>query len=172
MIVLYKGSRGKGKTLTLVKDLLKYHLDGYKIYSNIQLTFGEFIPSSEVLLLSRDSNLRNCVLGIDEIELFFDSRNFSKLENKTFSNFLQQLRKRNIIILCTAQFTNLIDIRLRNQLDFMCYPSFDKHTGYCSACYFDLTKMENSLSNAPISSGLVVYDAKPIFKLYNTLELL
>jgi len=172
MIVLYKGARGRGKTLTMVKDAFRFFENKYKIYANFHLAFGEFISSEEVLNLSRNSELRDCVLVIDEIELFFDSRNFNKGESKTFSNFLQQIRKRNMIILCTTQYTNLIDLRIRQQIDLICYPDFDKKTGFCSCNYFDLTKIEDDQKRVNISPCLVVYNAKPIFQLYDTYELL
>lgn len=172
MIVLYKGARGRGKTLTMVKDAFRFFENKYEIYSNFNFVFGKYISSEEILSLSRDSKLMNCVLVIDEIELFFDSRNFNRAESKTFSNFLQQIRKRNIVILCTTQYTNLIDLRIRQQIDIIVYPDFDKKTSYCSCHYFDLTKIEDDSRNVNLSPCLVVYDAKPIFKLYDTYELL
>lgn len=33
-IVLYKGKRGCGKTLTMVKDGFKYYLNGWKVLRN------------------------------------------------------------------------------------------------------------------------------------------
>jgi hypothetical protein len=174
MITLYRGARGKGKTLTMVKDALKYYKNHYKVYSNLEsLKFGIYITSDFILNLSRNSNLNNCVLVIDEIELFFDSRNYSNKQNKAFSNFLQQIRKRNIVILSTCQYISLIDIRIRQQIDVCCYPRFDKYTLYCRAYYFDLTRLEEDYnSKIELSPCLVVYDARDVFGLYNTYELL
>jgi hypothetical protein len=173
MIVLYRGSRGKGKTLTMVKDAYKYHLAGFKVLGNLNLTFGSYISSSDVVNLNHRSDLRDCVLVIDEIELFFDSRNFSKQENKTFSHFLQQVRKRNIIILCTAQYTGLVDLRIRQQLDVVVYPKFDPITHFCSCLYFNLTEMEDNFSSdLHFSPSYICYDATKIFALYDTYEIL
>lgn len=171
MIVLYKGSRGKGKTLTMVKDAYTYYLEGYNILANFTLKFGEYITSSEVLDLNRSSELYNCVLVLDEIQLFFDSRNFSKTESKNFSNFIQQIRKRNIKILCTTQYQNTIDLRLRQHLDIVCFPYFDKTNNICKAVYYDLTTLEDEVIIAPHPTS-VIYDATPVFSLYNTFEML
>lgn len=71
MLVLYRGARGKGKTLTMVKDAYKFHLLGYRVISNLNLKFGEYMSSTELLNLSKTSDLKNCILVIDEIELYF-----------------------------------------------------------------------------------------------------
>lgn len=169
MITLYKGSRGKGKTLTMVKDALKYHQRGFRVLSNLSLTFAEKVTSEYLLGLDRTSQLYNCVLVIDEIEVFFDSRSWKKEENKKFSNFLQQIRKRNVFILCTAQYTNLIDIRLRQQIDTLAMPFFDKNSLFCKCIYVDITSFESSRIPKSVQS---LYYAKPIFQLYDTTEMI
>src|SRR6056297_3574447 len=100
-IVLYKGRRGAGKTLTMVKDGLSYYLDDVKVYRNFYCSFGEYIDNEDILKLDKKSTLNNCVIMIDEIQIFFDSRRSMAKANVLFSNFIQQVRKRNITILCT-----------------------------------------------------------------------
>lgn len=172
MIVLYKGSRGKGKTLTMVKDALKFYNLGYKILSNFKISFGDYISSSEVLSLDKNSNLRDCVLVLDELQLFFDSRSFARKENKDFSNFIQQSRKRNIHILGTVQYVNTVELRFRQHIDIVVYPHFDKDTLYCKVYYFDISLLEDDLDEIKITPSLVVYNAKNIFSLYDTYEML
>jgi hypothetical protein len=175
MIVLYKGSRGRGKTLSMVKDAYKYYLNGYRILSNIKLKFGDYIESADVLELDRDSKLFNCVLVLDELQLFFDSRNFSKDSNKNFSNFIQQIRKRNIIILACTQYQNAIDLRLRQHIDVIAFPDFDKDNQLCMVRYFDLTVLEDIEMNPQalnIKPNTVVFNPKQVYKLYDTYEML
>jgi len=173
MIVLYKGSVGKGKTLAMTFDAYKYFKAGYRIISNMKnLAFGDYLSSSEVLKLNRNSELFNCVLVLDEVQLFFDSRNFSKQENKDFSYFVQQRRKRNIIILCTSQFSNTIDLRLRQHVDFIAVPFFCKKSLICRVKYFNLTVFEDSFSNSIPLCAIVYFDSRVIFTLYNTAEML
>lgn len=172
MIILYKGSRGKGKTLTMVRDAYKMYSNGYNIYSNMTLSFGKYISSEDVLELNKDSMLFNCVLVLDELQLFFDSRNFTRQKNKDFSNFIQQSRKRNIHIFYTTQYINTVDLRIRQQTDIIAYPNFDDKTKFCHVFYFDLTKLEDDFEVLALNPVTVVYDAKPIFKLYDTYEML
>lgn len=170
MIVLYKGSRGRGKTLTMVKDAYQYYLDGFRILANLKLTFGENISNDEVLSLSQYSQLYNCVLVLDELQIFFDSRNFLRKENKDFSYFIQQIRKRNIIILGTAQYVNTIELRFRQHIDYIAIPKFNIKNNVCRVKYFDLTKLEDN--NPRVKPVKVSFDATKIFPLYNTLEML
>lgn len=178
MIVLYKGARGRGKTLSMVKDGAEYFLEGYKVLRNFECSFGEPIENDQILELSKDSELNNCVLLIDEIQIFFDNRRSMTKQNITFSNFVQQIRKRNIIILCTTQYSNTIDIRLRQHLDIIAFPNFIKDKNVCEVTYMDLTRLQdNDLilgQNAEMKPVLskIVFNAEPIFKMYDTSEMI
>ena len=176
MIVLYKGARGRGKTLTMVKDGLGYYHEGYTILRNFFCKFGKQIDNEEVLSLSKDSNLNNCVLLIDEIQIFFDNRQSMTKKNITFSNFIQQIRKRNITILCTTQYSNTIDIRLRQHLDIIAFPNFKRDKNICEVTYLDLTRIQdNDLITGEMPKPMtskVIFNAEPIFKLYDTAEMI
>lgn len=170
MIVLYKGSRGKGKTLTMVRDAFKFYSEGYKVISNIGLSFGEELSNDEIIKLDKNSKLFNAVLVIDEIQIFFDSRRSQKKENLNFSNFIQQIRKRNIHILCTTQYSNTIDLRLRQHLDFVALPNFIKELNVCEVTYIDVTSMEDLYlqQEGQLKQVKIVYDAVPFFEMYKT----
>lgn len=168
MITLYKGARGQSKTLTMVKDGLKYKRNGWKVFTNLENTPFELISSDYILSLSGNSDLFNVVLLIDEIELFFDSREWTKKESSNFGRFLQQIRKRNVPLLCTAQFTDLIEKRLRQQIDMVCQCSYNKKTCISRCFYVDLT----SLESGKLNYFSVFYYAPPIFRLYNTSQLI
>lgn len=173
MIVLYKGRRGCGKTLTMVKDAFRFYKNGYRILANFKIEFGEYISPQEVLALNKESDLKDCVLVLDELQLFFDSRNFTRKENKDFGNFIQQIRKRNIHILGTTQYINTVELRFRQHTDILCYPFFDINTSLVKTYYFDITLLEDDMSGEPmIEPILVAYDARKIFNLYDSYEML
>lgn len=167
-IALYRGARGTGKSLTMTKDGYKYFMNGWPVYTNLSETPFHQVTADFILSLSGDSMLKNCVLLIDEIEFFFDSREWNKAEARNFGRFLQQIRKRNVIILCTAQYSNLIDIRLRQQIDVVVICSFEYP--FCFGHYIDLTSFESNPTR-PLSFKIKYY-APPIFKLYNTHEII
>lgn len=154
----------------MTKDALKYHQNGWKIYTNLEGTPFKQVTSEFILSLDGISEIKNCVIAIDEIELFFDSRDWNKKESKTFSRFLQQIRKRNVVILCTAQFTNLIDIRLRQQIDTLAVCSFDKKLLVAHVHYIDLTSLETNPDKPDCYS--IKYYTPPIFEYYNTHQMI
>jgi hypothetical protein len=177
MITLYKGARGRGKTLTMVKDGLEYYLEGYRILRNFECSFGEYIENEDILNLNKESEINNCVLMIDEIQIFFDSRRAMTKQALTFSNFVQQIRKRNILILCTTQYSNTIDLRLRQHLDIIAYPNFKKELNVCEVTYVDLTRMQDDIgilgtSEFKPATVKIIFNAEPIFKHYNTGEMI
>lgn len=174
MIVLYKGRRGCGKTLSLVKDGYLYKLNKFKVLRNFNADYGKKIDNDEILGLDKDSKLFNCVIMIDEVQTFFDSRRAMAKTSLLFSNFIQQIRKRNIHILCTTQYSNTIDLRLRQHVDILAYPNYLKDLNVCEIVYQDVTAIEEMFFNQNIipKTCKVVFDAKPIFKLYNHEEMI
>lgn len=172
-IGLYKGAKGRGKTLSLVKDLYQYFLDGYRVLTNFHTNFSEFITNDQVLRLNKDSDLFNCVLGLDEIQLIFDSRNFRDGNNISFSYFIMQVRKRDIIILGTAQYADSIEKRFRQNLDFVASPYFYEDSQLCIVNYYDITILEDLDFNPnSFKPACVVFEAEDIFSLYDTYEMI
>jgi len=172
-IILYKGAKGKGKTLTMTKDALKYYMNGWKVLRNLhEVKFGEYISTEEILEIDKNSLIKDCILLVDEIQIFFDARRSGRKQNLNFSNFVQQVRKRGIILLCTTQYANTVDLRLRQHLDVLAYPKYIKELKVCEVLYVDLTTIEDGLLGGLTEPEYVkiVYDAEPIFKLYNTHE--
>lgn len=175
MIVLYKGARGRGKTLTMIKDSFIYKSDGLKVYNNMQkCKVGVYKTNEEILSINKDDKkFFNCVLVIDEIQSLFDSRRSMKKTNLDFSYFLQQIRKRNIILLCTTQYTNTIDLRLRQHIDIIAIPRHNKDYDVCQVDYVDVTSIEDQEfgMSEPLKISLV-YNAKNVYPLYDTEEMI
>lgn len=177
MIILYKGARGRGKTLTMVKDGYIYYEEGYRILANFHVTYAEHISNEDILNLDKESEVYDCVLMIDEIQIFFDSRRGMRKENLKFSNFIQQIRKRNIILLITTQYSNTIDNRIRQHLDMLAFPNFIKKYNICEVTYMDLTRFEDTISilgQAEFKPATIkiIFDAVPFFKMFNTSEMI
>lgn len=173
VIVLYKGGRGRGKTLTMVKDGYKFFNKGFKVLRNFHCTFGEEVSNDEILNLDKHSDIHNAVVMIDEIQIFFDSRRSMRKQNLSFSNFIQQIRKRNITLLVTTQYTNAVDLRLRQHVDIIAVPRFIKDLNVCEVLYIDITAYEDmDMFNSEPPLQKIVYNARPIFDLYRTEEMI
>lgn len=173
MIYLYKGAKGKGKTLTMVKDAYLFHLEGKKVYSNMKsVKFAEYIPNEEILKIDKNNSLKNCVLLIDELQTLFNARRSAKKQNLEFSFFIQQIRKRGVELLATSQYSNTTDLLFRQHIDYIVMPKFDKELNVCMAEYIDLNSLEDNLTGEINMTVKIVFNGEEIFGLYNTNELI
>lgn len=169
MIIMYKGRRGAGKTLTMVKDALNFYDKGWTIYSNFDIAIPyKKLNNDDILDLPNNDKIRDCVILIDEIQTIIDSRRSMKSENLNFSYFVQQIRKRNIILLCTTQFTRTTDLRLREHTDIVVKPKIYREYPVVEVQYFDLTSEEDL---GYIESKVIIYNPLRIFSLYDTNEI-
>jgi len=172
MIITYLGRRGSGKTLTMVKDAYLAFKRGKKVISNMKnIPFAEYMSNEDILALDKNSNLKDAVILIDEAQIFFDSRRSMKKENINFSNFVQQIRKRNIDLYLTTQFANSIEKRLRDHTDIIAKVKFLANYNLCKVKYIDITSVEDEYISEPLYVE-VVYDATAIFDLYNTNQMI
>lgn len=167
VLVLYSGRRGSGKTLTMVKDAYKYFLNGWKIYSNLHLSFEHTFMTTEDIMNIDNTTLSDVVLLVDELQVIMDSRRSARDGNLSLSYFIQQIRKRRIVLLATAQFTGDVDKRFREQLDVMARPKFVDSYGIVEVTYFDLTSRADF---GYIESQSIVYDPEPLFGFYDTYQ--
>ena len=174
------GRQGSGKTLFMIKlliDNLKYKS---KIFSNINLynidrdytkislsTREETVTDVPLMLdmLDDDINIFNdSIILLDEIHKDLDSRDFWSESSRKIQGFFSQLRKRNCLVLATAQYFMLIDNRVRKQ------------------CFnvFDMRKLSDEMFNVVVSEvdgyyyrPIINYDVKlsDYFKYYDTNEI-
>lgn len=119
MIVLFVGSMGSGKTLSMVKTAYDYYKQGYKIVSNMKLNFPHrYITSQDVQEFAiNQEQLYNTVVLIDEIHIFMDSRRSASKKNLLTSYFLTQTRKQKVKLLATTQHRHQVDRRLRDNTE-------------------------------------------------------
>lgn len=171
-----------------------YYKNGYTVYSNYNLSFPHIKLTKDIILeytMSR-KQFEKSVFCIDEIYLFFDSRNFSKNANRIFSYFLVQSSKNNVHIFGTAQFLNTIEKRFRENLTFRCFcqrvvydtilkkyndvenhirflPQFMLNNLYIKNVF--LIKSQNMFSES-FKSNVYYLKSQECFNLYDTKELI
>lgn len=169
LVVLFQGSRGSGKTLSLIVEALLFLKEGWEVFANFKTPFSKYISDVDIFNLNKDSKLKNCVLLIDEMQIFFDSRLWSSKKSIGFSNFVQQLRKRNIILMGTTQYVDTVEKRIRQHVDLLIKPDYNEDYEVCHCIVYDLTSLEDSND---LKSYEYFFYAKPIFELYDTFEIL
>lgn len=191
MLGIFLGEQNSGKTLSLTYYAYKYFKEGFKIYSNYNLNFPHEKLDRETLESYTTGKIQfsKSVFCIDELYLIFDSRNFGRKFSKIFSYFVLQTSKRNVHLLGTAQFFNTIDKRFRENTNFLCYcQRMAKFENEYRAIANNVRFLDNNMdlyikNNFIIRSsieGMFNHNqsksfyllAKPIFKLYDTTELL
>ncbi len=121
------GRQGSGKTAFITKLLVDNYSIDRKVYSNYSLfgidyekiTFDNKRNKNAIDILNVISDnpdyFNNSIMLLDEIHIYFDSRDFLKQNNRIIQNFFSQLRKRNILLLATTQYILHLDVRIRRQ---------------------------------------------------------
>lgn len=134
------GHRGSNKTSSAVYMLIFDYLIRFKpVFSNTEIACKvryrdcevEFRsqPWSGADMLDIESDVRGGAVFCDEINLAAaQSSRFMSTANLDFTNDLQQIRKRQLNVLWTAQSWSTVDPRVRWQSDFIIE---------CQDCYFD-----------------------------------
>lgn len=125
MIIGYIGTRGRGKTLSCVREAYEHYRNGYTIYSNIKLNkryFKKYYTLSGDMLIDwvkGEKHFKKAFFILDEVHIFLDSRMGMSKKNVIISYFILQTRKRDVRLGYTTQFLNQVDKRLRNPTDIM-----------------------------------------------------
>ena len=117
------GDRGDGKSCLETIILKKAFDQGITVYSNYWLKFTDqdhYISFEEMALLP--DYLRSAYIGMDEIQMAMDSREFLSSSNKALTKLITQIRKRDLTLIYTTQRLSYGDKRLRQQTDYLMFP--------------------------------------------------
>jgi len=123
------GPRGSGKTILLTYLSILDMKRGKVVYSNYPIKADvmtrrgivtvESLPLNYEALLGIDESLRECVLTIDELNLWFSSYRWMTIGNKVMNIFVQQIRKRSTSLYYSTQRFKSVDGFIRDQTDLI-----------------------------------------------------
>jgi len=118
MIILFIGGMGSGKTLSMVREAYNYHIQGFKILTNMKLNFPHTLISSKDIqnFAKERKNLYDTVILIDELHIFLDSRRSISKKNLVGTYFITQTRKQKVKLLGTTQHRHQLDRRVRDNV--------------------------------------------------------
>lgn len=172
MIVLYVGRRGSGKTTTMIKDAYTYKGLGWRVFTNMtSVSFADAVLSIEDILALLEGDETDIVVMLDEIQTFIDSRRSMRKRNVDFTYYIQQIRKRNVIILATTQFARRVDLAFREHVDILAKPSFLEEYPLIVVSYQDMTVMEEDFYGSGVTGvRSVVFDPRQVYDLFDTTE--
>lgn len=113
------GRKGCGKSTTKTKLAIKYHLKGWKIYTNVPDINLPYVGIFDIKNLGKNMQEfpENTLLLIDEINLYWDNRSFKSFPTYT-QEFLRQQRKLKIRIVGFSQ-TYDCDLKCKNLCDYL-----------------------------------------------------
>lgn len=170
MIILYTGRRGAGKTTAMVWQAAGFKAKGWKIYTNMNsLSFADAILSNEELVALVASDDNDFVLVLDEIQTFIDSRRSMRGQNVDFTYFIQQIRKKNCVILATTQFSRRVDLAFREHVDIVARPELLEEYPVMVVDYTDLTILDDD-PDSDNARTTIVFNPRHAFGLFDTTE--
>lgn len=142
------GDLGSGKTLSLVKEALRYKRKhpNRKVYSNIELLTIDYVPIDSASILFELNE--PCFLLLDELWHLADSRKSMSLINDVMSMLLLRSRKKGWVVGYSQQWYTQTDLRIRFITDIWILPDFvknrflkediyDKHANFLVTRWYD-----------------------------------
>ena len=137
MIVLYSGTPGSGKSLHTAEKIyfsLKYKRP---VIANFEINESKIKKKADFVYLPNDElnpdflkqyakqywkgkrvKEEHITLVIDEAQLLFNAREWSKPDRKEWLSFFTQHRKFGYHIILVAQFDNMIDKQIRSLIEY------------------------------------------------------
>lgn len=169
----FTGGRGSGKTLSMSTEGALYLVAGYNVWANYPLRFGLRDHSGKVTYYRAkdisiqdignfNTDIRNGIILLDELNLWLSSRRSSALINQLAGGWFQLMRKRKLSVYITCQFFHTLDKLIKEQTDLII------------EC-FDLSfKYPNLKPGQSISQLITSYSGygtgRPLYKMDNMTE--
>jgi len=189
------GYRGTGKSASVAKIIIEdYLLSGRNAWSNMPISVEVFYkdahklfetkPMPKLKLLEGDTEFRNGVMVLDEINMeVAESSRFMSSTNLDFTNQLQQIRKKGLDVIWSAQSWNTVDARVRWQSDYIIMCSCSKpenkglysywrvmdSTGISGKLDFELEMRSHYLLDKVVMEGVAWI--RPVWSAYDTRKL-
>ena len=135
-VICYTGPRGSGKSLAMTKSAMKYMAHRIPCWSNCGIHFEvsslgngrpggyfESLPFDINAFRAFEQEYTDGVVCIDEVPLWADSRRSMSVANILLNKVFTLIRKRNLVVLLTAQSEDWLDNRIKFQIDALvhCY---------------------------------------------------
>lgn len=180
--------RGNGKTATMTYLLYQYYFrQGYRVYTNYYTTFSTVLKTQDLadVLFENDDTFEEIVkkgkkkeneeikaIGIDEIQVFYDSYGRVSRKSELFLNIslIQQSRKKNIDIFFTVQRLRDLEKRIRTQVDLYLIPMKYHRNG--KICSIDRCNEDHYIVVHRIDGKrLLFFDINDVKDLYDQLSI-
>jgi len=165
MLVAVFGKMGSGKTLlmTIMSELIKSRFPAVPVYSNYHLkNQNEDVKDTKQLI-----SISNGVISLDEFWITMDSRVWD--DNVFLTHWINQTRKKNLLVFYTTQNFKQIDIRVRHATDLLIFCEKFKNrlkTGF----WFRFSFISNPSGRIMKTLKLTEAKARLFYDFYNSFE--
>ena len=127
---------GNGKTMTMTYYLAADKDDKRQVITNYYTRFSELMTVKEMVDYIMETDLKNISLGIDEMQLIFNSLGRKRTKTELITTMITQTRKRKVDIYFTTQRWMLIDKILRDMTAYVIVP-YKIHPDTGEECFLD-----------------------------------
>lgn len=116
-LIFIFGKKGAGKSLYMVKQMMKYLKKGWTVYTDIDNCNLPGVRIMNALDLSKFAPVENSAIFLDEAGILFDNRNFKNF-NSGLRDFFKLQRKYKCRVFLNSQSFD-IDKKIRDVVDQM-----------------------------------------------------
>lgn len=158
----------------MTREAYKYYLRGHRVFSNYRLSFPHTILTAKKLysLIEEKDQLQDCVLLLDELHVWLDSRASMRKKQRIITYFILQTRKRSVRLLCSTQHFDQVDKRLRNTTDILVFCKNLSNKSSLVKGGITILEQEAFEQYGRGSPRREVYCANPYYGLFDTEEII
>jgi hypothetical protein len=171
--------QGSGKTLFLVRQAYIGYKKGKKIYSNVDLNFPyKEIDYNDIV----NCKYENAIVILDEIHQLLPSRrSMSDININICDGFLSMVRKKGLEIFGSTQTQRKVDIRFREESDYI---YLCEKWAHLKGRWAQVTESEDLDINIPIMISVLAcqtfsgsikkfyFEGNPLYDIYNTRQII
>lgn len=158
------GNFGSGKTLFMT--YLAYLNQGYrKIFANYHLKEIEYTYMTINELAEFPDDLRDAIVLLDEGHVGANAYDVFKKDVRKFSQFITQIRKRNIVMFWSTQRFRRVALPLRELTEFFYEMSATEIDGVSHIKIFNIDNDYEFIKE-------FIFDGRPMFNKYDTEEII
>ena len=153
------GPTGCGKTICLTWIGKNFGERGFDVFSNFKTTIpGATYVDDPFELLQAEG-----IVLVDEIQKYVNSRLSSDARTLFYSELTSEARKTTSSLYCTSQRFMNIDIKVRNNVNYVLFPEYNKELHWCTVFAFEGVDYEKPLD-------IFEFDCIPIYPMFDTKE--
>jgi len=165
-VIAILGDRGSFKSCFVTSLAYSYAKNKINVFTNMEFTNIKHVRVTFKDVSTFPEYLENGIIILDEMHVGADAYNFLKGEVQKITQFITQIRKRNLSFIYITQNYNTIAKRLRLQTDYMYIMSKSKIPDHAN---IEIRDVKN---NYEIVNRIEGFYGKPYYPYYNTNQII